>query len=156
MSPLSLLTHARNNDHTDAKGTLSVGCAVKANYLVYSILKSALNIWSRVDLEVPPIAAAPMVRIPENLNFFKDGYWNKEYSLVNSMIFMDLRVSTNFDIISYGKLRFDFRLINSAKKNVLFILGRGWISGFSPFQWLEIWKIQDFSRMADGKMSINL
>ena len=70
---------------------------------------------SRVDLEVPPIVAAPMVRIPENLNFFKDGYWIKEYSLVNSMIFMDLGVSTNFHI-SYGILRFDFRLPNSAKK----------------------------------------
>ena len=48
----------------------------------------------------------------ENPKFFKDGCWKSEHSPANSMIFVDLRVSTNFSVYN-GKLG-QFLLIKCA------------------------------------------
>ena len=67
-----------------------------------------------MDLGVPSISAAPMARNTENPRFVKDGGWKKEHSPA-TMIFADLRVSTNFGV-SNGKLGFEFLLPTSASK----------------------------------------
>ena len=41
---------------------------------------------------------SPMARNTVNPRFFKDGCWNKEHSPANLMIFVDIRVSTNFGV----------------------------------------------------------
>ena len=79
------------------------------------LIKYAIYIGPRVDLGVHSISTAPMARNTENPRFFKDGCWNKEHSQENSMILVDLRVSTNFGV-SNVELGLDFLLLNSANK----------------------------------------
>ena len=81
-------------------------------------------------LGVPPFSTAPMARNTENPRCLKDGCWKQEHSPINSTIFVDLRVSTDFGV-SNVKLGLGFLLPNSTYK--ICPLGRGWISGFPPF-----------------------
>ena len=75
------------------------------------LVKCATYIRPRVDLGVPPILAIAMARNTQHPRLFKDGCW--KHSPTNSMIFVDLRVSTNFSV-SNGTLRLDFLLPTSA------------------------------------------
>ena len=48
-------------------------------------------------------------RNTENPRLFRNGCWKKEHQSINSTIFVDLQVSTNFGV-SNGKARLDFLL----------------------------------------------
>ena len=82
-----------------------------------SILLKQCAVYSRlrVDLEVPPISTAPMARNTENPKFLRHGCWKRKHSPANSMILVDLQVSTKFGV-SNGKLGLDFLLPISAYK----------------------------------------
>ena len=64
-----------------------------------STYQICIYIRPRMDLGVPDDT--------ENPKFFKDGCWKSEHSPANSIIFVDLRVSTNFSVYN-GKLGLDF------------------------------------------------
>ena len=92
----------------------------------------------------PPISTAPMARNTENPRFFKDGCWSKEHSPANSMIFVDLRVSTNIGV-SNGKLWIDFLLPNFAYQmcHLHQAAGVPFPPPFPRLRWPETRKIQE-------------